>query len=185
MQEDFERALANNIFTQTSEKSFSDKVLGRADVEKVGDIIKKDRLTREDLMYLMYMLSSVEVKLFNYGEWDRYVMAKYFVWIRDFVALYESLIDYKQDLEKKEKKGDFSISPRTWQIFENNIRLTEHNIKFLIDLYFNLGRSTMSLGATGFLELLKNKFELFYPQQANKEYAESQQQKMVNFKWKR
>ena len=39
----------------------------------------------------------------------------------------------------------------------------EHNVKFLVDLYFNLARTTLSKGATGFLEILKNKYEISYP----------------------
>jgi len=184
MQEHVEHALANSLFQTNSEKTFIDKVLGRKDVEEIRDIVKKKRLSRDDLMHLMYMLSSVEIKLLNYGAWDRYVMAKYFVWIRDFVAICESLMDYKEDLETKEKNGEIALSLRTRQIFENNIRLIEHNIKFLIDLYFNLIRSTLSLGGTGLLELVRNKFELFYPNQAQTN-AQQEQQKLINFRWKR
>ena len=43
--------------------------------------------------------------------------------------------------------------------------LLEHNAKFLIDLYLNIGRTSLSVGVTGLLELLKNKYELVYPQQ--------------------
>lgn len=182
MKENFEQALASSIFKTDVEKSFVDKVLGRKDVEEIREIVKKKRLQRDDLMHLMYMLSSVELKLMNYGEWDRYVMAKYFVWIRDFVALCESIMDYKDDLQKKEKKGKLKLSKRTWQIFENNLRLIEHNIKFLVDLYFNLSRSTQSLGGTAFLELLKNKYELVYP---TENAPQQEQQKLINFKWRR
>lgn len=181
MEEYFKNALASSIVNTTSEKSVIDKVLGRKDVEVVKEIVKKKKLEREDLMELMYMLSSVEIKLLNYEEWDRYVMAKYFVWIRDFVALAESLMDYHEDMKRKQEEGKIHLSPRTQQIFDNNMRLIEHNVKFLVDLYFNLARSTQSLSATGFLELLKSKFELVYP--APQQQPESQ--KMVNFKWKR
>jgi hypothetical protein len=54
---------------------------------------------------------------------------------------------------------------RCKQLLYNNERLIEHNAKFLIDLYLNIGRTTLSLGGTGFLETLKNKYELTYPNQ--------------------
>jgi len=183
MRQNFENALSNSIFSSNPEKSFVDKVLSRKDVEEIRDIVKKKRLAREDLMHLMYMLNSVEVKLANYGEWDRYIMAKYFVWIRDFVAICESIMDYKEQLEKKESQKMIVITKRTWRIFENNLQHLEHTIKFLVDLYFNLGRSTLSLGGTGFLELIKNKYEVVYPQDS--ENIPYEAQKGVNFKWRR
>lgn len=179
---DYEQALANSIFYNTGEKTFIEKILSRQDVQEVRELIKKPRLKREDLLELLYMLSSIESKLWNYSEWDRYIMAKYFVWIREFVAVCEQLFDYKEDLSKKEKQGKIKLSERTIKIFENNMRLMEHNIKFLVDLYFNLGRTTLSLGATGFLEILKNKYEIHYPTQA---LPTPEKQPAIQFKWKK
>lgn len=161
----FEQQMQSGLFTSNAEKTFIDKLLGRKDVEAIREIIRKPRLNREDLLDLLYMLSSVESKLLNYGPWDRYIILKYFVWIREFVALSEHLFDYKDRIEAKELTGQATLSPRTKQLFDNNIRLMEHNVKFLVDLYFNIGRTTLSLGATGFLEPLKNKYEVNYPQQ--------------------
>lgn len=182
-----EEYIQRSLFTQKSEKTVIDKLLARQDVESVRLLIKKPHLTREDLLELLYLLSGVEMKLLNYGEWERYVMAKYFVWIREFVAVAEQLYDYKDDLEEKENiccyclkyfkeyknnkklckckspKPIVSLSERSKQLFKNNMRYMEHNIKFLTDLYFNLARTTLSLGGTGLLELLKSKFEIFYP----------------------
>lgn len=182
MDEYLKNALSQGIFSSQTEKTFIDKVLGRKDVEDIREIIKKKRLEREDLMHLMYMLSSVELKLLNYNEWDRYVMAKFFVWIRDYVAICESLLDYKERLDAK--KGVI-LSNRAKSIFKNNIELIEHNIKFLIDLYFNLSRSTMSISATGFMELLKNKYEVVYPSDGLANAGAQDDKKLINLKWKR
>lgn len=185
MEEQVQQALANSLFSSPTEKTFVDKILSRKDVDQVAEIVKKKRLQREDLMFLMYMLNSVELKLVNYGEWDRYIMAKYFVWIRDFCALAESLMDYKEDLEDKNKKKEIEITERAAQMIENNLRLIEHNIKFLIDLYFNLSRSTLSLGATGLMEILKNKFEVSYPNQEGGGVVAQEKKSPVQFKWSR
>lgn len=154
-----ENSINKALFSQNSEKTFIDKILARQDVERVRDLIKKDELNRQDLMEILNMLSSVETKLLNYGEWDRYIMAKYFVWIRDFVKTAEQLYDYEADLEKEK----YDLDKETKQLFNNAKRNISHNIKFLVDLYFNLARTTLSLGGTGILELLKNKYEIFYP----------------------
>lgn len=201
----FEEQLENSFFKGPSEKTFIDKMLGRDDVESVRKIISKTQLDREDMMKLLNLLSSNESKLWNYGEWDRYIMAKFFVWIREFVAVAENLYDYKDDLERKTKScancnnriGDkenpcncgenfkpvFKLKKDSYQIFNNITRLLEHNVKFLVDLYFNLSRTTLSLGATGLLELLKNKYEVVYPE---KGMTQTQpQQPTVQLKWRK
>jgi hypothetical protein len=76
----------------------------------------------------------------------------------------EILFDYKDFL----KKSKIVMSERTERMIDNNVRYMEHNIKFAVDLYLNISRTTLSLGAVGFLEPLKNRFELNYglPQQS-------------------
>lgn len=198
LEEDIERA----IFNSPSEKTFIDKLLAKQDIDKIRELIKKPKLTRSELLELLYLISGAESKLLNYGEWDRYVLLKFFVWIREFIKIAELLYDYQDDLKKKEISGEgvnspkypifeviyaefskemgkwvytkalttstatvkFKITSRTKQLLHNNERLIEHNAKFLIDLYLNIGRTTLSLGATGFIEGLKNKFEIAYPQ---------------------
>lgn len=185
---DIESKIQQGMFSQNSEKTFIDKLLAREDTNAIRELIKKKKLTREDLLEILYLLSGTEAKLLNYGEWDRYVILKFFVWIREFVKIAELLYDYQDKLKASEKKGrlkivytsketkpgifittketkrvTFKISPRTQQLLDNNERLIEHNAKFLIDLYLNIGRSSLSLGATGIMEILKNKYEISYP----------------------
>lgn len=186
--ENFEQSLQNSIFSGQSEKSFIDKLLAKSDVDRVRELIRTNKLKREDLLELLYLLSGNEAKLLNYGEWDRYIILKFFVWIREFVKVAEIMFDYQEDLKKKEntcknckklgktkeKENKCScenfisssiLTERTKQLLYNNERYIEHNVKFLVDLYFNIGRTTLSLGATGIMELLKNKYEVVYPQQ--------------------
>lgn len=160
----FEQNLQNSMFQGNREKTFIDKIFAKDDVNKLQELIKKPKLKREELLELLYLLSSVESKLLNYGEWDRYVILKFFVWVREFVKIAELLYDYRDDLKKR--KG-FVLSKRAKQLLENNERLIEHNAKFLIDLYLNIGRTTLSLGGTGFLETLKNKYEMAYTSNQN------------------
>ena len=76
----FERALQDKIFSTNIEKTYIDKLLSKDSVEQIKNLIKKDKLTRQDLLELLYLLSSPEIKLLNYSSWERYVMSKYFVW---------------------------------------------------------------------------------------------------------
>lgn len=187
-----EQNLQNSLFSPQSEKTYIDKILARKEVDEIRTLIKKPKLKREELLEILYLISGTESKLFNFGEWDRYVILKFFVWIREFIKIAELLYDAQDELDKKEdtcmscklaikdikKEGltkctcddqipSTSLSKRTRRLFDNNERLIEHNAKFLIDLYLNIGRTSLSIGATGLLELLKNKYEVVYPNQGN------------------
>jgi hypothetical protein len=157
-----EDAIARSVLGTNSEKTFIDKILARKDIDEVRDLIKKPRLTRAELLEVLYLLSASESKLYNFSAWERYIIMKFFVWIREFIKVAELLYDYQDDLRKREKDGLGQLSPRARKYLDNNERLIEHNAKFLIDLYFMIGRTSLSLGATGFTELLKNKFEINY-----------------------
>lgn len=160
----FEDNLQKNMFSDNREKSFIDKLLAKEDVDKLRELVKKPKLKRDELLELLYLLGGTEAKLLNYGEWDRYVILKFFVWIREFIKIAELLYDYNDDLKKKEKHGKFKMNKRTKQLLYNNERLMEHNAKFLIDLYLNISRTTLSIGGSGIFEILKNKYEISYPQ---------------------
>lgn len=188
----FEKKVEQSLFSPQTEKTYIDKVLARQDVEAVRELVKKPKLNRAELLEMLYLLGSVESKLLNYSEWDRYVILKFFVWIREFAKMCEQLFDYVDDLTKKEAtckncnmlslnylrskglstdefchcdkfKPKLNMSTRTRQLIFNIERHIEHDTKFLVDLYLNISRTSLSLGATGLLELTRNKYELAYP----------------------
>lgn len=201
----FEDALAGRMFSQNTEKTYVDKILAKEDIQAIRELIKKSKLTRSELLELLYLISATESKLVNYSAWDRYVVLKFFVWIREFIKAAELLYDYQDDLKlrenicmncegyiKEELKPEnnhrlacacdpvmqkrHSLTERTRKLLDNNERLIEHNAKFLIDLYLNISRTSLSLGATGFMEMLKNKFEVNY-QQGNGSIQPAKQEK--------
>lgn len=160
-----EQKLQQGLFGAPTERSFIDKMLAKQDVDYIRELMRKERLNRSELLELLYMCLSTESKLLNYSEWSRYVILKYFVWIREFIKIAELLFDYQDFLKKQEASGKIMLTERTRQLLDNNERLIEHNAKFLIDLYLNIGRTSLSLGATGLMELLTNKYEVVYPDQ--------------------
>ena len=166
MREAFEQHLMGQIANSTPEKSYVDKILAKADVERIVNLVKKDGLTRGELLEILHSLHSIEAKMVNLDENTRYILLKYYTWIQDLCLIAEGIFDYEQDLEKKEKKlGEgVVITPYARQMFYNNKRIAEHTIKFMVGSYLNILRTSLSIGATGFLELLTNKFELAYPQ---------------------
>lgn len=176
----FEDELQRHMFSMKKENTFIDKLLAKDDIEAVRVLMKKQNLTRSDLLDLLYMLSSAETKLFNFSQWERYVINKFFVWIREAVKIAELLYDYKDFLQKKAMvHKEFELSPQSKKLFSNAQNLIEHNIKFLVDLYFNLGRTSLSLGASGFMELLKNKFEVDYRNAVTHKSIEESKKPMI------
>jgi len=154
----FEQQLSKGMFNSDKEKTFIDKLLAKEDVNRIRELIRKSRLNREDLLEVLYLISGNEAKLLNYSEWDRYVVLKFFVWIREFIKAAELLFDYIDHLEDLDEPVDKDME----QLLDNCQRLIEHNAKFLIDLYLNIGRTSLSIGATGIMEMLKNRYELYY-----------------------
>lgn len=166
-----EDQIQQQLLTDTKERTFIDKLLAREDINKVQQLIKKEKLTRQDLQELQYLISQSESKLYNFSSWERYVMLKFYVWIREFVQVAMMNYEYEDDQLQRERKGEYGITKNAKNLMRHNERLLEHNVKFMIDLYLNICRTSLSLGATGFLEILKNKYEIDYrypgmPQQA-------------------
>ena len=159
-----EEAIERSIFSARPEKTFVDKVLARDDVSDSKGIFRKSDMCREDMMGLLNNLSSNEVKLVNYDPNMRYIMAKFFIWIRDFVAIAEEMYDYEDYLKKKDAEGKIVLSDRMRHMYENCMHLMQHDVKFLADFYFNIMRSSLSLHGSGFTEILRNKFEISYPE---------------------
>jgi len=192
-----ENALSQGLLNKDSEKSFIDKVLGRKDIEDIREIMRKKRLTREDLLHLLYLMSATEAKLMNYGAWERYVTLKFYVWIRDFVSRLELLYDYhdfieeisraeKNNLSKVKLKGEKTgrqavvpVNKRTIRMFENCMLLMEHNVKFLVDLYFNCTRTTLSVNAAAIKEILANQYEFTYSQPSMATKVEEHRNKRI------
>jgi len=147
--------LEKNIFMTASEKTLIDKVLAKDDVNSIRQLIKKPKLSREDILEILYLMAGTESKLLNYSDWERYIIMKFFVWIRDFIQFYEVVIDYEENELN-------NLDEESQRILNNITMLLQHSFKFLIDLYLNIARSSLSIGAVGLMEILKNKFEMAY-----------------------
>jgi hypothetical protein len=176
----FEKDMGGMLFTKEQEKTFIDKVLDRKDSERLRDLMMKEELDRSELLELLYIIVSINTKLVNFSDWDRYLLGKFLAWIRDFCTLHESLLDYILSLENEEaeltKTKDETMTDDEWKKAKVQIadirttmrsiqKLASHNLKFLVDIYLYLSNSTLSIGAVAFDTLSKNRFEYSYPAQ--------------------
>jgi hypothetical protein len=155
-----ESQIQRDIFSKNHEKTFIDKVLSRKESEEIRRLVKKPNLTRSEMLELLYLISSTEQKLLNYDEWNRYVILKYFVWLREFISVCEQWFDLNDDF----KENPDVLNGNSKKLMANIGNLLEHNAKFLVDLYLNIGRSSLSINGSGFYEINRNKFEISYPE---------------------
>jgi len=149
----------DNIIQKLNQKfepqSFTDKLLGKDIARRIQLLIKKD-LSREDLLELLYLLTNVELKLANMSEYDRYLLGKYFTWIRDLVKLGEFLYDYIENSEL------LNIDDETKETLQGIKNMVLHDIKFAVDIFLYLLRSTLGVGAFAFDSLSKMRYEYEY-----------------------
>lgn len=157
----------NMVSGQYQEKAYTDKLLGRKDVERLAQLMKKETLERSDVLELLYMLSAVEIKLSNLGDWDRYLLGKFYAWIRDFVNVAEVLYDWEDKVKKGDLGPELKNDEEVTQMMDNIQVLWVHNIKFLVDIFLYLSRSTLSLGMSAFDALSKMRYEYDYSQGYN------------------
>lgn len=154
----YESTIGQSLYSQNAEKTFIDKTLARQEVEEIKDLMKKQDLTREDLLQLLYLVAGNESKLVNLNEWDRYVLLLFYAWIREFVSIAEGFYDYENYLA--ERGADFSKDTLKNFVAAKNTMI--HNVKFLVDVYLNIMRTTLSLEGAAFHGILTNRFEYAY-----------------------
>jgi len=182
----FEKVVQNSLLNASAiEKTTIDKVLARQDADRVREIVRKTELTREDVSELRDLLASPEIKMLSYDEWKWYVQLKFYTWVTEIIKHAEMTYDYEYILLKKSntclhcekeikskintdlcqcaiKTSKVKISQNTETLLRNNRMIMQFCIKLMVETYLNIGRSSLSIGATGFLETLKNKFEMQY-----------------------
>lgn len=99
--------LSKMVFHGESEKSFVDKLLGRQDADKLHELIKKEPLTLSDVEEILFLMTSIDQKLLNYDEWDRYIIVKLFPWVKDFSIICKEMMIYEQSYIDGEFDNDF------------------------------------------------------------------------------
>jgi len=159
-----------------AEKTSIDKLLSKEDIKRMVELSRKDKLERSDILELLSLCISSESKLTNLSEWDRYYVLKIFVWLRQIINRALHVYDYDALIKQNEALGIIKISSTFKSINERNRRLAEYNAKFMIDLYLNIMRTSLSVGGAAFTELLRNKHEIVY-NESNKLMLPEQQKK--------
>lgn len=160
----YEQALAHQMFSHQTEKSYIDKITSKDEVVRLRELIRKTELSREDIGEIFNILVGAESKLVNYSENDRYIILKYHVWIREFVKLADGIAGNNLDLLEKDKNGTIKLSPTHRALLNRNNQVIQGAVKQLIEVYLNIARTSLSVRGAAFDKLLANKYEVVYPQ---------------------
>jgi len=180
----FYQNLSKNLFKGESEKSLVDKLLGRQDADKVHTLMQKEPLTRSDIEEILFLMTSIDQKIVNYNEWDRYVIVKYFPWIKDYSTICKTWMLYEEQYLNGDFDDDFAImgtikyiDPKTKKAVEKKGKVVleevkkivyeiskylQHNLKFLISTFLLLQNSTLSIDGAAFETLTTSRFEYSY-----------------------
>jgi len=170
-----ESIIGKSLYAPNPEKTFVDKALAKDEAYAIKEIMQKETLTRKDLQAFAHLLVGTEQKLLNFAEWDRYISAKFFAWIGDFLSVAGQLYDYMDDIEGKKIK----IDQETKDMLKSVKRIFIHDIKFLAAVYLFLSRSTLSISGVGFDTLTTQRFEYDYRQPTGPSVSEPEKRGLL------
>jgi len=153
----YENHMVESMVKHERARSSLERALASEESRELQSIISKHKLDSRDFERLAYCLNSVEMKLLNLNDRRQYILLKYFVWVREYIRVAKKFYDLEEKLDKEN-----TMRKEIRDIFNQVHMDMLANTKFIIDMFVGMGRSTLSLGATGFLETLKIKHELVY-----------------------
>lgn len=100
--------LGRSLFQGETEKSLVDKLLGRGDADKLHKLMQKEPLTKSDIEEILFLMTSIDQKIVNYNEWDRYVIVKLFPWVKDYSTICKTWMIYEEQFLRGDFDNDFT-----------------------------------------------------------------------------
>lgn len=152
-----EKALSDSSMMSPMERNYSDKVLGKEEINKLELLVQKDILTAQDLRQMSYLLNAMEIKLVNFSDKTRYYCGKYTIWINSAFSI---AIEMLQNMDMIEKGQHYSDLTKT-SFTQSYIRM-DKKIKEMVGIYLYFIRSSLSLGSNAFEALTTNRIDQQY-----------------------
>lgn len=152
------QAVEQAMLRQNPEKTSLDKITARIDIDRLRELVRKDTLTRQDLLEIHYLLTSAESKLYNFSEHERWIINLFYVWINEMVSIAEDMSCYSDEITKKNK----TLRMRNKKILDNITITNQHTIKFLCEVYINICRTSLSVRGYLIQKIVDNKYEIVY-----------------------
>lgn len=169
--------MSNGLFNIKQDTAISDKLLSIENIKKIEKLVQKDELTLEEINQLLYLLTTEESKLLNLDAYERYIFGKFYAWIREFVKLIEEIYRLENDL-----KNDNIYDSDLEKTIKKVLYISMHNVKFLIDVFLYLSRTSLSLDAEAFKKFLEQKFEYEYKTTPTQTPVKEEKPKFLFFK---
>ena len=164
-----EQGLSSQMFSNKDDRSFSDKILAKSEVDEIKQLIQQEKITSSDLSKILYLMAGNELKLLNLSENQRHIIGLYYAWIRDIVLLCQVTANYQKNMTTdrdyaRMNQGKLLVTKETYLLVDNLLDMMLADSKYLIDVYFYLQRSSLSLGAYGFDVLTQMRYDYKYSQ---------------------
>jgi hypothetical protein len=178
----YEAMLNRYAYRVDAEKTFIDKILGRQDSNRLQQLMQSQEIDREDIAELTFLIASINSKLVNFNDWDRYLLGKFYAWIDDFGTLCQEIINYETDCNNKNVgliRED--VGEQLKFILDRVKKHNLHNYKFLVGVFLYLSNSTLSISGVGFDTLTTSKFEYSYPYEGLSMAPQPEQKSVFSF----
>jgi len=161
--EQMENRISQGAIIEKQERGLIDSLFARDELAYGRSIIGKENYTKEDFPRMMDLAFGRELKLHNLDKKERYVLGKYgTILLSDIFKMTEEMIRFK------DTSNFNSLSHASKKQYNECLDMTTRYARWSLETFQYWTRSSLSLGLKGFLESLKQKFEVTHPPE-NKE----------------
>jgi len=155
--------MGQGLYAPVHEKTFADKLMAKDTIARITELMQKTNISHDEFNELIHSSMTDELKLFNFGEDERYVAGKVQIWIQPFANICNELYYYEQSL----KTNKMELSPESRKLLERSRKQMETYAKTMLNIYFFVGRSSLSMRAMLIGDLTKQKLEYYYGEMNN------------------
>jgi hypothetical protein len=153
-----EQKLAHGMVIEKQERSLIDGLFAKDELALGRLLIAKENYTKEDFPRLLDLAFGRELKLHNLDPKERYVLGKYStILLADIFKMTEEMLQFQKTDNYK------NLSDASKKQFDECLDMTTRYARWSLETFQYWTRSSLSLGLKGFLEALKQKFEVNYP----------------------
>lgn len=152
-----DQLIASRLANLSQERTKDDKILGLDNIDQVSKLIKKEKLTKEDILSILHLLNTSEIKLVNMStQYERYLIGKYKIWMTELVRLLLNLYEYDDYCIKR----GIALNERCSIYGEQNKQKLTHAARSMIDLYCYVIRSSLSVEGMLVKKLIEQKISV-------------------------
>lgn len=164
MDNNFEKNLAQTVYTNSAERTNVDKLTARDELNEIKELVLKENMTLEEVNKLIHLLTSTQAKLWNFDAegLERNVIGKYFIWLREYAVMTAKLLTFKSKTIKEEM---YQLNEEEKLLLDDAIRIQLETLKFQISIFQYMGNTSLSIEGAAFDKLGSSNYRYSYPNQ--------------------